>query len=169
MIDYSNVDTQALLDIVRCAENRPDERFNMSFWYCGTTACLIGSWAADSLNARDEEWWAPDDDGPCFDLLSTRLGLPISILGFLFSEHRPFSRDASDLTKSEAIRRLCKTIYYILHKREILGDYEQARRTGDVGVAQQITKEMEAMVGRWDMEGVRCATFGRDPQQNPYR
>lgn len=30
-------------------------------------------------------------------------------------------------------------------------------------------QEQEAMAGWWDMEGVRCATFGRNPQQNPYR
>ena len=30
-------------------------------------------------------------------------------------------------------------------------------------------QEMEAMAGWWDMEGVRCATFGRNPNQNPYR
>ena len=30
-------------------------------------------------------------------------------------------------------------------------------------------QKMEAMAGWWDMEGVRCATFGRNPKQNPYR
>ena len=28
---------------------------------------------------------------------------------------------------------------------------------------------LAAMAGWWDMEGVRCATFGRNPKQNPYR
>ena len=27
----------------------------------------------------------------------------------------------------------------------------------------------EAMAGWWEMEGVRCATFGRDPMENPYK
>ena len=26
-----------------------------------------------------------------------------------------------------------------------------------------------ALAAWWDLEGVRCATFGRDPNQNPYR
>lgn len=30
-------------------------------------------------------------------------------------------------------------------------------------------QKMEALAGWWEMEGVRCGTFGRDPQQNPYR
>jgi hypothetical protein len=30
-------------------------------------------------------------------------------------------------------------------------------------------QEQEAMAAWWDMEGVRCATFGRDPNKNPYR
>lgn len=34
---------------------------------------------------------------------------------------------------------------------------------------QLIEMEMEAMAMWWDMEGVRCATFGRNPNQNPYR
>ena len=29
--------------------------------------------------------------------------------------------------------------------------------------------ELEAMAGWWEMEGVRCMTFNRNPTQNPYR
>jgi len=29
--------------------------------------------------------------------------------------------------------------------------------------------QQEAMAAWWDMDGVRCATFGRDPNKNPYR
>jgi len=28
--------------------------------------------------------------------------------------------------------------------------------------------EQKAMAAWWDMEGVRCATFGRNPNENPY-
>ena len=28
--------------------------------------------------------------------------------------------------------------------------------------------ERQAMAAWWEMEGVRCATFGRDPTRNPY-
>lgn len=30
-------------------------------------------------------------------------------------------------------------------------------------------QEQLAMAAWWEMEGVRCATFGRDPNQNPYQ
>ena len=34
---------------------------------------------------------------------------------------------------------------------------------------QQFEQEMIAMVGWWEIDGVRCATFGRDPNRNPYQ
>jgi len=43
---------------------------------------------------------------------------------------------------------------------EDLEEFEHEKR-----VAEQ---ERQAMIGWWEMEGVRCGTFGRDPQQNPY-
>lgn len=151
MIDYHKADCLALMDIARCAEERPDELFTMSSWKvergCGTAACLIGTWAIDHPTySRVKEWWSENNlCGPYFDKLANRLGLSIRIASFLFANHNHrdgVCRDASTLNKDQAIRRLRKVIYYILHKREILGDYEQARRTGDVGVAQQIKKEM---------------------------
>ena len=30
-------------------------------------------------------------------------------------------------------------------------------------------QQLDAMAGWWEMEGVRCATFGRNPNQNPYK
>lgn len=44
---------------------------------------------------------------------------------------------------------------------EQLEEFERERRYAE--------QEAEAMAGWWDMEGVRCATFGRDPNENPYR
>lgn len=33
---------------------------------------------------------------------------------------------------------------------------------------QLVEYELQAMAGWWEWEGVRCATFGRDPNCNPY-
>lgn len=156
MIDYHKADCLALMDIARCADERPDELFAMSYWKaerdCGTAACLIGTWAIDHPTySRVKEWWNENSqDAPYFEELANRLGLSNKIAAFLFARHRGgVCRDASKLNKDQAIRRLRKVIYYILHKREILGDYEQARRTGDVGVAQQIKKEMAETTDGW--------------------
>jgi len=32
-----------------------------------------------------------------------------------------------------------------------------------------VRAEIEALIGWWEMEGVRCATFGRNPNENPYK
>ena len=41
-----------------------------------------------------------------------------------------------------------------------LAEFEFDRRVAE--------NERLAMAAWWEMEGVRCATFGRDPQKNPY-
>lgn len=46
-------------------------------------------------------------------------------------------------------------------------DIEELR--GIEMMKQYDRQKMEAMAGWWDMEGVRCATFGRNPSRNPYR
>ena len=55
---------------------------------------------------------------------------------------------------------------YLSHdpKFEWSGD-DLAEFAYDREVAAQ---ERLAMAGWWEMEGVRCATFGRDPNVNPY-
>ena len=81
---------------------------------------------------------------------SNVLGLSTSMFSFLFLTHRSYifkdngatSKNAIELGQKEAIARLRKFIYYVLHKREIMVDYDSARKMGDIGIAQKISQEM---------------------------
>lgn len=47
---------------------------------------------------------------------------------------------------------------------EELREFERERQMEEAYYRQM----QEAMAGWWEIEGVRCATFGRDPNENPY-
>lgn len=131
------IDFQGLLNVVRCAENEPN--LFMGAWVCdnecGTSHCMIGSFChqtkRDELalegrivrNKRTRNLW---------DLaIADRFGISLAEVHFLFTcWHLPPGKqrvkDASCLTKPEALARLRKFIYYKMHKNEMTLD--EARR-----------------------------------------
>ena len=162
MLDYHKVDVQALLEIARIAENTPDELFLMKTWGtftdCGTVACLIGNWYVSKGEITGLKNIHPNESvGQQFDFhdISDRLNIPETISLFLFGDHLACTsnravKEAFFLNKEQAISRLRKVIYYILHKREIMGldkenwreIYEEARRAGDIGVANKVSEDV---------------------------
>ena len=156
-MDYVKIDIDALLDIVRCAEEQPDALFDMSDWGtdtgCGTRACLIGTWYIRNpeycgltrlhITPECQLWIDLYGEEPKYDFsikaIAGRLGMPESLVNFLFANHDcGTSSYASDLDKKEAIRRMRKVIYYILHKREMWTDLERARHMGDAGISRKV-------------------------------
>jgi hypothetical protein len=56
---------------------------------------------------------------------------------------------------------------WLSHDPSFEWDYEELEAFEQRRKEQE--QKMIAMAAWWDMEGVRCATFGRDPNKNPYR
>lgn len=71
-----------------------------------------------------------------------------------------------DLDSLDGFQNLDKDIDWQSHEPEFewteeeLAEFERDKQLDEM--------ELEAMAAWWDMEGVRCATFG-NPNKNPYR
>ena len=148
------LDVQSLLNVARATEQLPGASFSMKYWDCGTTCCMVGAFQ----RASGERIVSIAYDSSDMSRVGGRFGLSLREAVFLFSVEPAMSKldhpavglpERRRESKKAALARLRKFLYYKLRKAELLADYEQARRTGDVGVAREAlsstTEAVEAM------------------------
>ena len=114
MIDYHAVDTQALLDIVKCAENRPDELFDMDQFIseetlgvcdCKTAGCLVGTWAiTHPYYAQIHKWWNDDGSSP----MHMEPGTPVVV------SHGPFVGLEGIFERHVSSRQRCRVLLQVV-------------------------------------------------------
>ena len=145
---------QALMQLVKNNENSKD--FDLTHWTsdCGTFGCLVGN----DLLARNvfiseailqDILWGKRHDH--------YYGLQHSVFNWLFNcrkkDHENNWKLRNNKDKKAALNRVRKAIYYILRKRELMYDddgefsqekYEEARRTGDIGISDKVLEEVRS-------------------------
>jgi hypothetical protein len=146
---------QAFLNEARFLDSKPQEAHDMTQWKCGTASCAVGDMATigelglkivNNPGTYDEGmslhhncidgalYW--EDLGQIFGISSQECEFLFGSVFFLVT----CTKFRNQELPSQTAARIRKYVYYKLHKKAILADYEKARRTGDIGVVQGVCK-----------------------------
>ena len=143
------INLDLLTEILDTSLDRP---VTMGNWTCDTHGCLIGNHAIFVENSPFSFILTTQCPRPFLSALYTqigqKLGVSTAFSTWLFGIETPSGFERFKYpTKKSALSRLAKFILYHRRKKELLADYEAARRMGDVDVAGYVESNLKEMVG----------------------